>query len=241
MNRLFIDTETTGTEEGDRLLQVAFRLGGFTHTSLHNPGVPIRLMAMATHHITEEMVASEPPFAGSFAHRVLAPCVDKVLFIAHNAPFDLKMFAKEGLEFQNVVDTLKVEKYLDFEAELECYKLQYLRYLYGMKVEATAHDALGDVLVLEQLFAHQLGRIMQAEGIGEEAAVERMKEISSQPEVIRRLQFGKHKGMLVAEAFEKDRGWFEWLYKEKLKAEEQDEAWLTLLGELLGKPKQFLQ
>jgi hypothetical protein len=49
MNLAFTDTETTGTEEEDRLLQLAYRCGGKDVNELYRPPVPINLMAMATH------------------------------------------------------------------------------------------------------------------------------------------------------------------------------------------------
>ena len=44
-----------------------------------------------------------------------------------------------------------------------------------MQIEAQAHDALGDVLVLEQLFGHQGEEIATRHGItSEEETVDRM-------------------------------------------------------------------
>ena len=43
--------------------------------------------------------------------------------------------------------------------------MQYLRYFLDIEIEATAHDAMGDVLVLEKLFERLLAKIMKEEDI----------------------------------------------------------------------------
>ena len=50
---IFLDTETTGVEEKDRLIQLCYRCNGISATKYFNPGIPISFMAMATHHITQ--------------------------------------------------------------------------------------------------------------------------------------------------------------------------------------------
>lgn len=69
---VFLDVEATGVEVEDRLIQVAYRHhdGGQATVvnELFKPPVPIKLPAMAVHHITEKVVADKPPFAGGFVH-----------------------------------------------------------------------------------------------------------------------------------------------------------------------------
>ena len=62
MNILFLDTETTGLENG-RIVQLAYKNRGDkdTFVEYYKPPVPIEFGAMGTHHITEKMVANEPP------------------------------------------------------------------------------------------------------------------------------------------------------------------------------------
>lgn len=235
MNLAFTDTETTGTEEEDRLLQLGYRCGGKDVNALFKPPLPIKLMAMATHHITEEMVADKPPFKGSPEHKFLKKHAKKsMVFVAHNADFDLKMMAKEGIEYRGSICTLKVVRHLDVEAKLECYKLQYLRYLFGIKVAAVAHDAWGDILVLEQLFWKLVKKIQKDEKCDKAHAIAIMMDISTRPSVIRKISFGKHKGKLLVDILEEDRGYLEWLLKEKQKANDpDDEDMIYTLTELL--------
>ncbi len=51
---LFLDTETTGNEEHDRLCQVAYSDGTTRHSALFKPPIPISIESMAVHHITEK-------------------------------------------------------------------------------------------------------------------------------------------------------------------------------------------
>jgi exodeoxyribonuclease X len=74
--------------------------------------------------------------------------------------------------------------------------LQYLRYYLDLKVVATAHDASGDVLVLERLFKRIYARFKKD---GLENPTEEMLRISNSPILIARMPFGKHKGLLFKE------------------------------------------
>jgi len=51
---VFLDTETTGTDEDNRLCQIAFKTeAGLIVNELFNPGKPISIQAMSIHHITK--------------------------------------------------------------------------------------------------------------------------------------------------------------------------------------------
>jgi len=63
---IFLDTETTGTSEKDRLCQLAYKLEtGEIVNELFKPPLPIAIEAMSIHHITNEMVAGQPAFKES--------------------------------------------------------------------------------------------------------------------------------------------------------------------------------
>jgi exodeoxyribonuclease X len=193
---IFLDTETTGTESDDRLCQLAFKTGqGTVVNSLFNPGKPIAIEAMAVHHITNEMVQDKPRFKTSAAFEQLSALVadPNNVIVAHNAAFDIAMLRNEGIDPPKVICTLKLARYLDKEGVIPQYNLQYLRYYLGLKVEATAHDALGDILVLERLFERILARFKKD---GHDNPVEEMIRISNSPIRIARMPFGKYKGRL---------------------------------------------
>jgi len=62
-NLIFLDVETTGTEEKDRIVQVAYKyLKGESFVEYFKPEIPISIDAMSVCHITNEMVADKPAF-----------------------------------------------------------------------------------------------------------------------------------------------------------------------------------
>lgn len=236
MNLAFTDTETTGTEEEDRLLQLAYRCGKRDINELYRPPVPINLMAMATHHITEEMVADKPPFIGSEEHSFLKKHSKRMVFVAHNAKFDLAMMEKEGITYPHHICTLKVVRHLDVKAKLDCHKLQYLRYLYRMKIDATAHDAWGDILVLEQLFWKLVTHITKEDECSEAEAIATMMEISNKPSIIRKWMFGKHRGEMIEDTLTTDRGYLWWMLDtKKSEGTDDDEDLIYTLETLLSR------
>jgi len=116
--------------------------------------------------------------------------------VSHNAKFDAGMLKREGIHPEKVVCTLKLARYLDEDGVIPKFNLQYLRYYLDLKVEGVAHDAYGDVLVLEALFKRIHSKMTKNFG---DAAVDRMLEISSTPSLIKRMPFGKHQGIRMDE------------------------------------------
>ncbi len=232
---IFIDTETTGTENEDRLIQVAYRTtDGFDVNEFFKPELPIKIGAMAVHHITEKMVENKPYFKNSPTYNDLKKRLSAgEIFVAHNAPFDIAMLEKEGLKIGSFIDTLKVARALDPHAKIESYAMQYLRYLLSIEIEATAHDAWGDILVLEQLFYRMLKKIMETKKIDEKEALNYMIDISSKPSLIRSINFGKYKGCKIEDIAEKDPGYLKWLLSEKEKSNEDETDWIYSLKRFL--------
>lgn len=233
---IFLDVEATGRDDEDRLIQIAYRTTDEAPdvNELYTPPLPIKIEAMAVHHITEKMIAGRPVFTSSPEFDDLKQrFTDGHVFIAHNAKFDADMLIKEGLTPTKVIDTLKVARHLDTDGKIQSYKLQYLRYLLGIEVEATAHDAFGDVLVLEQLFYRLVKKLMETENISGDTAIEQMIEISARPIVYKFFPFGKYKNKAVADVAAEDRGYLEWLLKTKLEEEPDDTDWVYTLQEAL--------
>ena len=206
---IFLDTETTGNGPDDRLCQIAFKPeNGPAVCELFNPGKPISIDAMAIHHITEKMVADKPPFKESDEYDKLQKLVSDInnVIVAHNAKFDMKMLEREGIYTQRVICTLKLARYLDKNGVIPKYNLQYLRYFLGLEIEAKAHDALGDILVLEGLFSRLNAKFQENDKLMD--PVQEMINISSNPVLIARMPYGKHKGVLFSEV---PRDYLEWL------------------------------
>ena len=192
---IFLDTETTGIDEDDRLCQIAFKTeAGLIVNELFNPGKPISIEAMSIHHITNEMVMNKPPFKHSKTWTKLTDLFSDTsnIMVAHNAMFDLSMLRKEDILPQKTICTYKMARFLDNEGQIPQYNLQYLRYYLNLNVKASPHDALGDILVLEALFKRIHAKALDKFGV---LAFDQMIEISSNPVLLPRMPFGKHKGM----------------------------------------------
>jgi len=232
---IFLDTETTGTSLEDRLIQVGYRTtDGMDVNELYSVDRPIEIEAMAIHHITEKMIIGKPLFAASPGFEDLKERFSKDhIFIAHNAKFDVDMIEREGLKVGPVIDTLKVARNLDPNSKIESYALQYLRYLLGIDVEANAHDAWGDILVLEQLFYRLLKKIMEAKECSQDMAVDEMIRISSEPTLFRVFNFGKHKGLKIEDVARTDPGYLKWLLGQKESEEVEDIDWMYTLKHYL--------
>lgn len=210
---IYLDTETTGSGPGNRLCQIAFKTeDGLTVNELFNPGMPIAIDAMTVHHITNEMVQNKPSFRGSDAWNELRDLMtpESNVMVAHNAAFDAEMLKKEGIEPKKVVCTFKLARYFDKDGVIPRYSLQYLRYYLNLTVDATAHTALGDILVLEAIFHHIHAQAVEEFG---DDAVAKIIEVSNRPVLYRRMPFGKHKGLKMEEV---PADYLQWLAKTDL-------------------------
>jgi len=245
MNKLiFFDTETTGNTEKDFLVQIAYKYDpakdGASNESfvgLYLPPSKIPPEASAIHHITNKMVADKPTFKESTDQPIIKKLFEDKdsIVVAHNAPFDLMIVEKEDIKPNKFICTLRVARELDQEGKIERYNLQYLRYLLDLDVEAVAHDAMGDVLVLEKLFERLKNKIIKEQSLGEAEAIEKMIEISSHPSLLRSFSFGKHNGKKLEEVAKIDRGYLEWLLAQKLESDQIDEDWIYTLKHHLKK------
>ncbi len=236
MKYIFLDTETTGTEAEDRICQLAYLVDNTMSYGLVKPPLKIKVAAMATHHITNKMVEDKKTFKEVFEADLTKQLKENIV-VAHNAKFDVAMLAKEGISPDRVICTLKIAKHLDEKGVIESYALQYLRYLLGLEIdEATpAHDAKADVLVLEKLFQRLLTQMHKKTGkIETEEVLNEMIRISKEPSLVRKFNFGKHKGKTVEEVAKTSKDYLEWLYNEKKKEPEVDEDWIYTLKKHLN-------
>lgn len=242
MNRkklVFLDTETTGTGPQDRLCQVAYKFQDQEFESLFKPPLPIEIDAMAVAHITNRMVENKEPFLDSQMKKDLEKIfAEDNILVAHNAKFDAEILKRENVAVKNVIDTFKVAQYLDTEGKIPKYSLQYLRYFHDLNVEnAPAHDALGDIRVLEKLFDFIFAE-MEKTFDSEEKVLSEMLAISARPILIKKFNFGKHVGKDVAQVAKENRDYLVWLFNEKVmtreKGGEDDENWIYTLDYYLN-------
>jgi exodeoxyribonuclease X len=120
--------------------------------------------------------------------------------VIQNATFDLDMLAKEGFELKmQLIDTFRVLR-AKYPLDGTSHGLQYRRYQWGLYekeqaiidklgVAIQAHDALGDVIVLKNLFDKLVGEI----------SIEVMIELCSEPILLEYMPMGKFKGQKISE------------------------------------------
>lgn len=234
---IFFDTETTGNTENDVLCQIAYKTQNEQFSAMYKPKIKIPPEASAVHHITNKMLEDKPAFIESPDFNKIKKLFedDNSIVVAHNAIFDLMMMKKEGIEPKQFICTLRVARYLDPEGKIERYNLQYLRYLLEIEIEAQAHDALGDVLVLEKLFERLKNKLIEKEKLDENKVLDKMIEISSHPSLFKYINFGKHIGKEIKIIAQIDPSYLEWLLKQKEEGDQIDEDWIYTLRHYLGK------
>ena len=198
LNLIFLDTETTGLSD-PRLVQLAYISENPSRevNQLFKPPKPIEFGAMAVSHITNEMVAEKPSFSESEVKSELLQVVEAGVVIAHNAPFDVRVLAADGVTCRRVIDTKRCAHHLfDYDGR---YSLQELRYAMGLykyidNSKALAHDAMGDVIVLRELFSQLivLARDKEDSSMDIYSVVEYMEALSVKPVLIKKVAFGKY-------------------------------------------------
>lgn len=252
---IFLDTETTGNEpKNDFLCQLAYKTNDETFCELYKPSIPIPPEASAVHHITNKMVADKKAFKESAEYtriKNLLESPDSVM-VAHNNKFDSEIIKNEGITPSNTICTLRVARALDKNNVIPQYRLQFLRYYLDIDIKAEAHDALGDVLVLEKLYERLLDKIVEelrseakSSGAGSpdareeafrEEAIDKMIDISSRPSIMNMFNFGKYNGKTLADVARVDSGYLEWMLAQKEQNNpETEEDWIYTLRYHLGK------
>ncbi|MHB8483657.1 MAG: putative quorum-sensing-regulated virulence factor [Nitrospiria bacterium] len=195
---IFLDTETTGLEQEDRLVQVAWYTeeGGYVN-ELFKPPLPIKYSAMGVHHITNEELVEKSAFSESDTIKKLNELLRDHVIVAHNAEFDVGMLRKEGLIIDKYVCTKKLAR--RFLSGVEDNSLQTLRYQLKLDVgkDTVAHDAKGDVVALVALFNYIDNIAKEKFPNIEDREKEYLKSADAQ--IMDIMPFGKHKGKKLSE------------------------------------------
>ena len=221
---IILDTETTGTGEQDRVIQLGFIVLGTKDIEVYNEfftsDIPISFGAMEVHGITPDMIEGKSTCRDSASYKRLQELnTTENYMIIHNAPFDLGMLEKEGFNTQmKVIDTLRVAKHI--LPDEEAHRLQYFRYkmeLYkeeekeanSLGIVVKAHDAIGDVLILKLLLSRLKDEVSKQ--FPDENPVEKMVDLTATPILVKNFRFGKHKGKSLEEVAREDSGYLRWM------------------------------
>lgn len=233
MDLIFLDTETTGNDlVKDRLCQICYKIGDEFRVGFFKPPIPMTVKSMSITHITNRQLADKEAFGESKFREELQRKLDNGVLVAHNAKFDIAMLKSEGMIIPKHICTLRVARFLDSENKIPEYNLQFLRYFLDLDIDAFAHDAEGDVRVLSAVFDRLLLKIK--EKFSDADPISKMIEISGKPTIFSNFNFGKHKDKKIKDVVKTDRGYLEWLLKQKLDDGADDEDWIFTLKHFLG-------
>lgn len=225
MSKLIIfDTETTGLEEEDRIIQIGAIIVDLEDKNIIEPpydelcqcNIPIKIEAMATHGIRQEELIGKPLYKDTkFKQRLDELNKEENFLIAHNLNFDLNMLKKEDFKNQcKLIDTLQCAMHLYAGGDkvgdyiLPNHKLQTFRYIILTKqredqeakkynVQIQAHDAVGDVVILK-LFLEKLylevAKQYKINQIDKQTIFNKMAELTKLPAEVKIINFGQYKG-----------------------------------------------
>jgi len=189
---IIFDTEATGIKE-PVLIEAAWlelaSIEPFTvanpFVQRFNPGKPITLGALATHHIMDEELVDSPP-ASSFR------LPDDVGYIiGHNVDFDWEVIGKPEIKR---ICTLALARKLwpDLDSHTQSALLYFLERSTAREQLRNAHSAITDVGICAVILDH----------ICEQLGVKTVEDLYAESEKARiptTMPFGKHKGMLLSD------------------------------------------
>lgn len=224
---VLFDTETTGNQEEDRIIQIGAMVVDAkgkveVYDELCSSEVAIKIEAMEVHNITPDIIEGKEHFIKTkFYNDLVVLNEEQNYLIAHNIDFDLGMLQKEGfVNKMKLIDTLRCSKHLFPDAPY--HRLQYFRYALGLykdeQQEASkhniiikAHDAIGDVLVMKLLLSKLVAKVK--EQYVNIHPMTKLEELTQTPVILKNFKFGKYKGEAIDDIARSDAGYIKWMLK----------------------------
>ena len=189
---IVLDFETTGLQPGYRPVEIAWLEFDTLYkvsqsvTSLIDPQIPIEPGAQKVHGISSEMLAGMPTLEEFLQGEHADKFADEhVLVVAHNAAFDLPMFAPFCKKATSLC-TMRLAQALYPTAEN--HKLQTLASMFAVDVEPT-HRAMADVGACFEL--------LRTIAKKEDKSIDELLVVASYTSPESLMPFGKHKGKMI--------------------------------------------
>jgi len=228
---ILCDIEATGNRDQDRIIQLGLMVFEnsidtkpvYMSNELNSTMAEMMSEAMEIHNITPEMLVGRKLLYETNGYRKLCE-LNKIenIFIAHDAPSDMKMLGRESFNSEmTVIDTLRCARHL-FE-HLDAHRLQFLRYELGLyrdedteaeklDIDLKAHDAISDVLVMKILLSRLMVEVKKQFGLTKDIEIfDKLIELSRTPVFIKKFKFGKYKGEYIDEVANSDYGYISWM------------------------------
>ena len=151
----------------------------------YNPGKPISLGALSTHHILDEELVHCPP-SSSFA----LPADTKYL-IGHNIDFDWEAIGRPDVKR---ICTLALSRSLwpELDSHTQSALLYYIERETARDQLRNAHSALADVWICSKVVAKIIEKLQPA-------SLEALWEMSEKARIPTIMPFGKHKGEPISQ------------------------------------------
>jgi len=222
----FFDLETTGIEVAkDRIVEIAiFKVypngNKESKTWLVNPTIPIPAQSTAVHGITNEKVANEPTFK-ELSSQIYAMIKDSDLAGFNSDRFDIPLLAEELLRAEVDFD-MKNRVSVDIQTIFHKKEERTLSAAYKFYCNQTlenAHSAEADTMATYEILKAQLDKYEDLEN-----DIKSLSEFTTRKKSVdfagfialndkgqEIFTFGKHKGALVDEVFDKEPGYFGWI------------------------------
>ncbi len=236
---ILCDIEATGNQKNDKIIQLGLMIfeGAIKtqpleiYNELNFVDIDIMAEAMEIHNITPEMLRDKKSLYKTDGYQRLCTINNRNnIFIAHDAPSDIKMLHKEGFICEMIViDTLRCARHL-FD-HLDTHRLQFLRYkleLYKdeeteaekLKIDLKAHDAISDVLIMKLLLSRFMIKAKKQFRLTTDVEIlDKLIELSKTPVFLKKFKFGKYKGEYIEEIANNDYGYIGWM-RDTLKLDE---------------------
>jgi DNA polymerase-3 subunit epsilon len=230
----FFDLETTGITVGaDRIVEISvLKLmpdgSKSVLTKRVNPEIPIPEGASKVHGIYDKDVANEPTFK-QVAPEISAFIGNADLAGYNSNKFDIPMLVDEFLRVEIAFD-MKGRRMVDVQNifhKMEQRTLAAAYKFYCQKEIENAHSAEADIIATYEVFVAQLERYpdlaKDVEGLHQFTAMTQNVDLAGRIVFNEKKEevfnFGKHKGRSVAEVFDKEPSYYDWMLKGDFPAE----------------------
>ena len=223
---IFFDLETTGTNIAiDRIVEISWLKVDIqgketTRTMLINPTIPIPKEASDIHGITDDDVKDAPAFQE--VAKSLAKEFEGCDLAGYNCNrFDIPLLAEEFMRADVDIDMTR-RKFIDVQVifmKMEQRTLSAAYQFFCGKELEDAHSAEADTLATYEVLQAQLDRYKDlkndmaflADFSKQNNNVDFAGRIVFNDKMIEVFNFGKYKGIPVAEVLEKDPGYYGWM------------------------------